>query len=60
MAQLANKQSLEKATIVIKPDLGTHLASDFSNLDSLMMKGEDAMIAAMPALLDSIQVKQAD
>ena len=30
MAQLPNKQSLEKATIVIKPDLGGHLAADFS------------------------------
>ena len=58
MAQLANRQSLEKATIVIKPDLGNHLASDFTNLDSLVTKGEEAMISAIPALLDSIQRKQ--
>jgi len=58
MAQLPNKQSLEKATVVIKPDLGGHLAADFSGLDSLIAEGEDAAEAKMPALLDSIQEKQ--
>lgn len=58
MAQLPNKQSLEKATVVIKPDLGGHLASDFSGLDSLIKSGEAAATAMMPALLDSIQKKQ--
>ena len=58
MAQLPNKQSLEKATIVIKPDIGGHLASDFSGLDSLIVSGEEAAVAKMPALLDSIQEKQ--
>jgi NTE family protein len=59
MAQLANKQSLEKATIVVKPDLGNHLAADFSELDSLVMKGETAADALMPALQDSIKKRQA-
>ncbi len=59
MAQLPNRQSLEKATIVIKPDLEGHLATDFSDLDSLIFKGEEAAVAKMPALLDSIQKKQA-
>lgn len=58
MAQLPNKQSLEKATIVIKPDLGGHLAADFSRLDSLIAQGEEAAAAEMPALRDSIQKKQ--
>jgi NTE family protein len=58
MAQLANKQSLEKATIVIKPDLGNHLAADFSELDSLVMRGETAADALMPALQDSIKKRQ--
>ena len=58
MAQLANKQSLEKATIVIKPDLANHVAADFSGLDSVVARGEEAAIAAMPALIDSIRKKQ--
>lgn len=58
MAQLPNKQSLEKATIVITPDLGGHLATDFSGLDSLIAEGEGAAETKMPALLDSIQEKQ--
>ena len=58
MAQLPNKQSLEKATIVIKPDLEGHLATDFSGLDSLIAEGASAAEAKMPALLDSIEEKQ--
>ena len=58
MAQLANKQSLEKATIVIKPDLGNHMAADISQLDSLVVKGEAAATALMPALRDSIKNRQ--
>jgi NTE family protein len=58
MAQLANKQSLEKATVVITPELGKHLAADFSQIDSLVAKGEYAATAAIPALRDSIRKKQ--
>ncbi|HTR81827.1 MAG TPA: patatin-like phospholipase family protein [Bacteroidota bacterium] len=60
MAQLANTQSLQKATIVIKPDLRQHVATDFSNLDTLIDQGEEAADAAIPALLDSIKKRQAD
>ncbi|MGA7160158.1 MAG: patatin-like phospholipase family protein [Bacteroidota bacterium] len=58
MAQLPNKESLEKATIVIKPDLEGHLAADFSGLDTLIAMGEEATTRMMPALLDSIRKKQ--
>jgi len=58
MAQLPNKQSLEKATIVVKPDLGEHMAADLSGLDSLIVLGENAADEQMPALLDSIRQKQ--
>ena len=58
MAQLPNKQSLQKATIVIKPDIEGHMAGDLTGLDSLIFKGEKAADAVMPALLDSIQKKQ--
>ncbi len=58
MAQLANKQSLEKATIVVTPNLGGHMAADLSGLDSLIDMGENAADAQMPALLDSIRQRQ--
>ena len=58
MAQLPNKLSLEKATIVIKPDLSGHMAADLTGLDSLITKGETAAEEKMPALLDSIRQKQ--
>ncbi len=58
MAQLPNKQSLEKATIVVKPELGGHMAAELSGLDSLIGKGEEAAERQMPALLDSIKQKE--
>jgi len=42
MQQLSNQQQLEQADIVITPRLGSHLSSDFSNLDSLILLGEQA------------------
>ncbi len=39
MMQLSTKLQLEKADIVITPHLGGHLASDFSDLDSLIHEG---------------------
>jgi NTE family protein len=60
MAQRANKESLQKATIVIKPDLGDHLATDFSNLDTMIQAGMKAAEAQIPSLLDSIAKKQSE
>lgn len=58
MAQHANKESLQKATIVIKPELGDHLATDFTNLDTLIHAGMIATEKEIPVLLDSIEKKQ--
>jgi NTE family protein len=51
MMQLANRQQLQHADIVVRPELGNHLASDFSGLDSLIHAGEAAGDAAAPTIL---------
>jgi NTE family protein len=60
MSQLADKQSLAKATIVIRPDLHDHLATDFTNLDSLISEGEEAAEEMIPAIEDSIHRRQSE
>jgi NTE family protein len=42
MQQLSNQEELSKADIVITPDLGDHLSTDFADLDSLIQLGEQA------------------
>jgi NTE family protein len=39
MMQRSNEEQLKLADIVITPDIGRHLSSDFSGLDSLIAKG---------------------
>ncbi len=53
MMQLSNKLQLEKADVVITPHLESHLASDFSNLDSIIYKGKIAAEEQI-AKIDSI------
>jgi NTE family protein len=50
MMQEANRLAREKAHVVITPTLGSHLSSDFSNLDSLIMQGEWAAKNSIPAI----------
>ncbi len=42
MMQQSNRLELEKANVVVTPDLDGHLASDFHNLDSLIYQGRIA------------------
>jgi NTE family protein len=42
MMQETKKLSLEKANVIITPDLGDHLSSDFNGLDTLIKRGEEA------------------
>jgi NTE family protein len=42
MMQLSNRLQLEKADVVITPKLEGHLASDFTNLDSIILEGKIA------------------
>ncbi len=56
--QLSNKLQLEKADIVITPHLEDHLASDFTDLDSIICQGRIAANQQI-AKIDSIyNVKQ--
>jgi NTE family protein len=51
--QLSNKLQLEKADIVITPRLDDHLASDFTNLDSVIYQGKIAADSQL-ARIDSL------
>ncbi|HTY38125.1 MAG TPA: patatin-like phospholipase family protein, partial [Bacteroidota bacterium] len=51
--QAANQQQLARASVVIRPDLGSHLSDDFTNLDSLVTAGEEAA----RTVLDSLRAK---
>lgn len=58
MAQEANRQALDSATVVITPDLKNYSASDFSMLDSVVQKGIDATREQIPSLKDSLRKKE--
>jgi NTE family protein len=51
MMNQANKLQLPGADIVITPNVGEHLSSDFHGLDTLIRAGEAAAELSMPAIL---------
>ncbi len=53
MMQLSDKLELERANVVITPDLHGHLASNFHHLDSLIYWGKIATEKAIP-MIDSV------
>jgi len=58
--QSANRDELAKADIVIRPNLGSHLLDDFSNLDTLVQKGSEAARQAVDRLEAMIQEKDVE
>ncbi|MGC8898608.1 MAG: patatin-like phospholipase family protein [Bacteroidota bacterium] len=54
MMQLPNQLQLERANLVVTPKLGNHLSSDFTNIDSLIAQGEEAMEKEIQALQNLI------
>lgn len=55
MMQLSNRLQLERADVVIRPNLGNHYASDFSNIDSMINAGRIAAKASIRTI-DSLLV----
>jgi NTE family protein len=51
MMNQANKVQLPGADVVITPNVGEHLSSDFHGLDTLIREGEAAAEQSMPSLL---------
>jgi NTE family protein len=51
MMQLSNQQQLEQADIVITPEVGKHLSSDFRGLDTLIAKGALAAEEAIAGII---------
>jgi len=58
MAQESNKRSLERATIVITPNLGFYSSVDFSNLSLVKQQGKEAATVMIKAIKDSIESKK--
>lgn len=50
MMQLSNDDQLKRADIVITPDVGRHLSSNFNGLDSLIAKGYRSALERMDSL----------
>jgi NTE family protein len=55
MMQRVKEQQLRMADLVITPDLGGHLSTDFAHLDTLILRGEEAADAKAEALLRLIE-----
>jgi NTE family protein len=53
MMQLSSKLQLEKADVVIRPNMEGHLASDFTKLDSIVFEGKVATLDQI-SRIDSI------
>lgn len=54
----ANADQMKLADVVIRPAIGNHLSADFTGLDSLVRKGEEAASEMMPAIQRFIREKQ--
>jgi len=54
MMQESNKRQLQLADIVITPQTGERIVSDFTDLDTLISSGERAANESMPKILEKI------
>jgi NTE family protein len=52
LMEKSNAEQLRYADVVITPDLGDHLATDFDNADSLIIHGYHEAATAVPAIRD--------
>ena len=58
MMQLSNEQELRQADVVITPDIGRHLSSDFTGVDSLIAAGERSAEQHMGEILAAIRSRR--
>lgn len=57
MMQGPTEESLKQADVVITPQMGKHLSSDFNGLDTLIRKGDEAAEFAMGHVLELYREK---
>ena len=57
MMQMPNAEQLRNADVVITPDVGRHLSSDFTGLDTLIARGERAAELAIPEITRLYELK---
>ena len=55
--QMANREQRAKADVVIRPDLGDHETNDFTGVDMLLQKGEEAARAALEQVRSLLRSK---
>jgi len=53
MMQAANKEQLSQANVVITPELGRHLSSDFTGIEALIQQGESSAEMMIEAILST-------
>jgi len=57
--QLATRNNeLSRADVVVTPDLGGHLATDFNGIDDMIAAGESAMLEALPDIRAKIDTER--
>ncbi len=54
-----NEQQLKKSNFTITPNIGRHNAEDFTNIEELIIKGEEATIAKIEELKNSLDSLEA-
>jgi len=59
MIKVVNERQLQEADVVLTPEIGRHLSSDFTNMDSLIQAGERAAEENLPAIKALYEEKQA-
>ncbi|MBU1299676.1 MAG: patatin-like phospholipase family protein [Bacteroidetes bacterium] len=57
MMQSSNDNQLKLADIIIKPEIGNHLASDFSDISQLIKAGEETAEKKIPQILSILKAK---
>jgi NTE family protein len=58
MMQVPNQEQMKMADIILKPKLGNHLASDFSNIRKLIKAGEEIAEANIDNIISTINQKR--
>jgi NTE family protein len=58
MGQSINRYELRDADIVIRPDLGIMRGNDFNGRNLAILAGEQALIAAIPEILQKLKLKR--
>jgi NTE family protein len=57
MMQEANRIARSRSDVVVTPDLGDHLSSDFTSLDTLILRGQEATEQVLPMIREIFRLR---